>query len=111
MANYILKNGEIILRCSKATLEFLHDYILKVIKKEETPQEIQNFIEQIDQEVYGRGVIYLEIADIIKSKKNISMLHNLVSKVIFEIQKSEVFSLENEKRIMKNLTNFRDSLQ
>ncbi len=79
MANSIL-NNTVILRCANWVMEILYENLKAIVKEEKiNDATISNFISNLDQEVYGRGFIHVDINEYFKDdNKNLQLLAYLV---------------------------------
>ena len=95
MANYILKHGVEILRCSNWAMEVVYDNLKEIVQSEGLDNELLiKFLEHLDQNTYGRGCIYIDITDFFNHSSNklpITLLVDLVEKVIKKIKLSNTF--------------------
>jgi hypothetical protein len=90
MANYILKQGFEILRCSNWAMEALYENLKETIKIEGLGDNemLINFLEQLNQNIYGRGCVYVDIADFFNNDPNklpIMLLIDLIEKTLKNI--------------------------
>jgi len=112
MANYIFKTGEIILRCSNGATELLHDYLTAIIAKEkiDVSKGINNFIEHLDQNIYGLGAIGIELDKHLSVKADRIMLNSLVEKVIKKLKNEGTLDGQIGDRVIGGLEGFRDKI-
>lgn len=95
MANYILKNDKVILRCSNWAMEVLYENLLKAANdlKLTTNSSLMSFIEKLDQNTYGRGSIYVDLARLTYMPKMLETISILASHAIEKIKKNHDQSL------------------
>jgi hypothetical protein len=96
MANLILKNDEVILKCANWALDLLYKNILEIIqeKKIEVDEQLNDFLSRLDQDVYGLGSIYLDV--MVLDESNRDKLQFLTEKAIEKIkQKGETGPVHN----------------
>jgi len=112
MANYILKNENIILRFSCGAMGLLHDYLLKTIESEqiEVSCKLKEFIGLLDQDVYGSGAIWVELDEHLPKKEDRIMLKTLVSKIIDRFKEEKILRDEFAPYIIEGLEGFRDKI-
>lgn len=94
MANYILKNDNPILRCSNWAMEVFYERLNTIVHDSGINDETLNdFLEHLNQEIYGHGTIYIEITnyfdDYDSKKLPLKLFYELVDKTIEKI-KSEI---------------------
>ena len=107
MANYILKNNEVILRCNNLAMETFHEYLSKAAEEEGIlDEDFILFLERIDQEVYGRGNVYAELKKYLPNEKYQLLLYNLTRKTIDQIKKTGEYSEE----LIKTFEDFCDKI-
>lgn len=96
MANYIFKRGVDILRCSNWAMEAFYEKLKKIIelRKLENNEIIMDFIEQLDQNIYGRGGVFVEITDYFDNSANklpLNLLFELVDETIENMKREGTF--------------------
>ncbi len=109
MANYILRNDEVILRCANWAMDVLYENLLAIAHKENFLHNsvVMSFISLLDQDTYGRGCIYVNIADVFKDNKNdLSIFVKILTNVIETIEKESNYPSE----LIEWFKNFRDKL-
>lgn len=94
MANYILKNDKTILRCSNWAMEVLYNNLSEIIKnKFQQNSKWYEFLEHLNQDMYGRGCINVDIANFFngEGKLQIQELYDLMGVVIQKIKDKKEF--------------------
>jgi len=112
MANYISKSNVDILRCSCGAMRLLHEDLLERIENEqiEVSSKLKEFIELLDQSIYGSGAIWVELDEHLPAKEDRIMLKTLVSKVIARLKEEKSLSDEVAPRIIGGFEEFRDKI-
>ncbi len=84
MAISICCQDKVILRCRNTLFDVLHENILILIEENEIkiPANIENLLERTSQNIYGFGAIGADIADYIKTKKDLMVFSYLVKHAI-----------------------------
>lgn len=82
MANYILKKEDVILRLNNCYMDYFYLNLLEAAKEEgsEYDKKLMGFILHLDQDVYGRGCVYVDIMDLEESNRR--KLKYLTEKII-----------------------------
>ena len=110
MANYILKNDNVVLRCSNWAMEVLYENLSNFYTKENLKnKKLKEFINALDQNIYGRGAIYIELLnyfDMKQDKITLEKLHELLSKVIKNVRQEKTF----DPSLMKILEQFKNNI-
>lgn len=98
MANYIFKNGVEILRCSNWAMDVLYENFKDIVQLEglSNNELLLNFLEKLDQGVYGRGCVYVDITNFFNCsthKLPITVLIDLVEKTINKIKNNRAIDI------------------
>lgn len=112
MANYITKKKINILRCSCGAMGLLHDYLVEIIKKEkiEVSDKILEFIDRIDQNIYGSGAIWVELDEHLPDNEDRLMLKNLVGKVVDRLKAEGSLDERVADRIIGSFEDFKNKI-
>jgi hypothetical protein len=89
MANYILKNNIVILRCSNWVMDLMYNNLRESLnhKKLEDNQPLINFVNALNQEDYGRGCIYVDINNFFDANSsNGSLFREILEHAINKIE-------------------------
>ena len=88
MANIILKNNEVIWKCSNTMLSAIYEALIEIVKNKEIKHStiICNFTEKLNQNIYGNGCICVDIADYLKNKDEIITFANVFKEAIEQIK-------------------------
>ena len=73
-----------ILDVRNAIFAFLHERILEIVEEQELElsDNLQDMLEKMDQNIYGRGCVYVDVADYIKTKRDLEVFTYLVKQGI-----------------------------
>lgn len=84
MSINIMCKDEIILRCRNSLFGVLHEEIESIIERDnlELPLNILRMLEKMDQNIYGEGPIWVDIADYLKTQRDVGLFVSLVSDAI-----------------------------
>lgn len=84
MANIILKNDEIIWKCSNNLLEVIYDVLIKIMNEKQINKNssIYEFVELLNQNFYGRGCIVVDLNKHFKNKNDISLFSEIFKQSI-----------------------------
>jgi hypothetical protein len=98
LANYIEKDTVDILKCSNWAMRALHYNLEEVIHQENfdkhTQDILNDFLERLDQNVYGAGCVVVDISDYFGSKDKqlpLSLFFALIQKTIEKIENKNTF--------------------
>lgn len=93
MGNYILKNNQVIMRCNNLAMDTFYEYLSDVVKKEGIEEkQLLLFLNRINQDIYGRGNVYVELMKYLPNEELLLMLHKLVGKAIKQMQEKNEYS-------------------
>lgn len=101
MSNFILRDGKVIWKGSNALFEILFLCLKKEIidKAYKYNKNICDFIEALDQEIYGYGCIFVDVKDYFKSKQELLELVFLLKKCIIKSSEKYAWSDEFKKHV------------
>jgi len=87
MGNWIMVNGKDILKLSNIEFDFLHEKIDNLLQDKNIKDEVVlNFVERMDQNIYGGGLILLDIDKFFKfSPASLLIFINLVKEATDQI--------------------------
>lgn len=108
MANYIMLNKAIILRCSNCAMNCFYENLLEIAEKEDLKdnEELMKLIAELDQNTYGLGCVGLDITQELHSLVNIKLFARLVEKTIEKIKSDKKCAIE----IIEIFVGFSDAL-
>jgi len=92
MANYILKNSEVLLRLNNAALYFFYENIVETAKTLHMleAKEINDILSMLDQDIWGFGNIKLNLSEKIHSPNDLKVLQQLIEKTVDKIKKEKL---------------------
>lgn len=107
MGNYIVKNDETIFRCNNWGMDVVYEYLLLGIKKRNLTNDrsIMDFVSRLDQDTYGRGAIYVDVAKYLPPFKDTLIL--LIEDVVNMLESESKWHpdlIESLKNFKKKLT-------
>ena len=87
MANSFLHNNERILRCSNGATYLLYEELAAIVEKEglNNNDEIAAFLDSLDQDKYGYGVVGGDLMGRIKIPANKKIIQMLMGKTVDKI--------------------------
>lgn len=96
MSNYIFKNGIEILRCSNWAMEVLYEALLTTLNTQglQNNKVLMNFVQRLNQNIYGRGCIYIDVVDFFNddsTKASYDLLLDIIKKAINKIKEANTF--------------------
>ena len=113
MANYILKNNVDILRCANWAMDLIFGNLKLAINEEglEDNSVLNDFLEKLDQDNYGRGCVYVEILDYFSQEPNekklsLTLLYTLMKKTIEKIKQD----ISLDPRFIQRLEEFKEKI-
>lgn len=100
MANCITLNNKIILRCSNCAMSFFYENMMATALNNgfNKNKKLMEFLEKLDQNMYGLGCVELEITEAIDSIEVAKLFQKLVSKTADKIKSDKSGSPDSIER-------------
>lgn len=100
MANTIMKNGKIILSCANWAMETFFNNFFSVVEEKELKNNniISDFLDQIDQNMQGRGFIMVELTNYFGDQPNqlpLKLFYELTLETIAKIKQQDFGEFQN----------------
>lgn len=101
MGIHIYCDKKDILDIKNVIFDIIHKSILSIIDKEnlQITRNIQDMLENMDQDIYGLGAIWVDIADFIKTKEELLLFADLVKQAIEREHQERTFIPEALERL------------
>lgn len=104
MSIRVFLNKNLLLHLKNTLFDALYKNIIEIIESENIILEpsMQKLLNDLDQETYGYGCVYADVAEHLKTRDEFSLLANLIKKALDKEQSSDYkFSKEVEDHILK----------
>ena len=94
MSISIRLQDKIILRCKNSIFSILHETIMKIIEKKKLKLNklISYVLDELDQNIWGLGMVSLDISNYLKTKKDVVLFAQLVNESIHSLEKNNVLA-------------------
>lgn len=98
MGNRILNNDREILHLSNSAFEILQRKLEDIVEQENIQnRNITNFVEKMDQRIYGGGMIYLDINEYFgNNSADLPLFIKIINKALEELIKEGLFNVSRK---------------
>lgn len=116
MSVIVVCDDKIVLKLSNSYFSLFHETIMHIIEKEhlKIDSDLESLLEKLDQNVYGPGGVFADVAEFLKTKKQVIFFAELIEKaahIRIENTNPTPGYIEKLKNLHIELVNFAQTLK